>query len=126
LIFEEERSQLIIYKKTMEDSFLANHFVIIAGEEAGPNSNKMCGIWNVIDGESTTLATLIDSSKLETKDETEILVAGPYYGYRGADWNQGLSRITSMEGLSPLIIDGELQRSLESLKNSGIKVFNYT
>ena len=102
---------------------MANHFVIIAGEEAGPNSNKMCGIWNVIDGESTTLATLIDSSKLETKDETEILVAGPYYGYRGADWNQGLSRITSMEGLSPLIIDGELQRSLESLKNSGIKVF---
>ena len=28
---------------------MANHFVIIAGEEAGSNSNKMDGIWNVID-----------------------------------------------------------------------------
>jgi glycosyltransferase involved in cell wall biosynthesis len=102
---------------------LANHFVIIAGEEAGPKSNKMGGIWNVIDGEATTLATLLDSGKLESKEETEILIVGPYYGYRGADWNRGLSRITSMERLSPLIIDGELQRSLESFKNSGIKVF---
>jgi len=102
---------------------LANHFVIIAGEEAGPKSNKMGGIWNVVDGEATTLATLLDSGKLESKEETEILVAGPYYGYRGADWNRGLSRITNMGELSPLNIDGEFQRSLESLENSGIKVF---
>jgi hypothetical protein len=80
---------------------LANHFVIIAGEEAGPKSNKMGGIWNVIDGEATTLATLLDSGKLESKEETEILIVGPYYGYRGADWNRGLSRITGMEGLKP-------------------------
>jgi glycosyltransferase involved in cell wall biosynthesis len=102
---------------------LANHFFIIAGEEAGPKSNKMGGIWNVIHGEATTLAALFDSDKLETTDETEILVAGPYYGYRGADWNRGLSRITSMEGFSPLTIDGGLKRSLGSLENSGIKVF---
>lgn len=102
---------------------MANHFFIIAGEEAGPKTNKMGGIWNVIHGEAATLAALFDSGKLETKDETEILVAGPYYGYRGADWNRGLSRITSMEGLSPLTIDGGLKRSLESLENSGIKVF---
>src|SRR5665811_2253294 len=83
----------------------------------------MGGIWNVVDGEATTLAALLDSGRLESKEETEILIAGPYYGYRGADWNRGLNRITSMEGLSPLNIDGELQRSLESLENSGIKVF---
>ncbi len=102
---------------------MANNFFIIAGEEAGPKSNKMGGIWNVIHGEATTLAALFDSGKLETKDETEILVAGPYYGYRGADWNRGLGRITSMEGFSPLNIDGELRRSLKSLENSGIKAF---
>lgn len=102
---------------------MANHFFIIAGEEAGPKSNKMGGIWNVIHGEATTLAALFDSGKLETKGEIEILVAGPYYGYRGADWNRGLSRITSMEEFSLLNIDEELRRSLESLENSGIKVF---
>lgn len=102
---------------------MANHFFIIAGEEAGPKSNKMGGIWNVIHGEATTLAALFDLGKLETKEGTEILVAGPYYGYRGADWNRGLSRITSMEGVKPLNIDGELRRSLESFEHSGIKVF---
>jgi glycosyltransferase involved in cell wall biosynthesis len=102
---------------------MGKQFIIIAGEEAGPISNKMGGIWNVIHGEAITLASLFDSGKLEGKDETEILVAGPYYGYRGADWNRGLNRITSMAGLTPLNIDGELRRSLESLENSGIKVF---
>ena len=58
-----------------------------------------------------------------TKDEKEILVAGPYYGHRGADWNRGLNRITNMEEFGPLNIDGELQKSLESLEKSGIKVF---
>jgi hypothetical protein len=101
---------------------LANHYFIIAGEEAGPKSNKMGGIWDVIHGEATTLSALFDSGKLETKDETEVLVVGPYYGYRGADWNRGLNRITNMEGVSPLSIDGELQKSLESLEKSGIKL----
>ena len=69
------------------------------------------------------LATLFNSGTLESKDEKEILVVGPYYGYRGADWNRGLNRITNMEEFSPLNIDGELQRSLEFLEKSGIKVF---
>ena len=60
----------VISLRTRRIHILANHFVIIAGEEAGPKSNKMGGIWNVIDGEATTLATLIDRGKLETKDET--------------------------------------------------------
>ena len=102
---------------------MGKHFVIIAGEEAGPKSNKICGIWDVIHEEAHTLAALFDSGRLETKDETEILVVGPYYGHRGSDWNRGLNRVTSMEEFSPLNIGGELQKSLESLENSGIKVF---
>ena len=66
----------------------------------------MCGIWDVIHDEAHTLAALFDSGKLETKEDTEILVAGPYYGRRGADWNPGLNRITSMEEFRPLNIDG--------------------
>jgi glycosyltransferase involved in cell wall biosynthesis len=102
---------------------LGKHFVIIAGEEAGPKSNKMGGIWNVINEEAHTLAALIDSGKMETKDETEILVVGPFYGHRGADWNRGLNRITNMEEFSPLKLDGELHKCLDSLEKTGIKVF---
>ena len=102
---------------------MGKNLVIIAGEEAGPKSNKMGGIWNVIHEEAHTLAALFDSGTLDTKEEKEILVAGPYYGHRGADWNRGLNRITSMEEFSPLNIGGELQKSLESLEKSGIKVF---
>lgn len=102
---------------------MGKNFVIIAGEEAGPKSNKMGGIWNVIHEEAHTLAALFDSGTLDTKEEKEILVAGPYYGHRGADWNRGLNRITSMEEFSPLNVGGVLQKSLESLEKSGIKVF---
>lgn len=96
---------------------------MIAGEEAGPASNKMGGIWNVIDEEAHTLAALFDSGKLKAKESTEILVAGPYFGHRGADWNRGLNRITNMDGLAPLSSDGELRKSLKALENEGIKVF---
>jgi glycosyltransferase involved in cell wall biosynthesis len=102
---------------------LAKHFVIIAGEEAGPKSNKMGGIWNVINEEAHTLAALFDSGELGIKDEKEILVAGPYYGHRGADWNRGLNRVTNMEGFGPLLVDGDLKKSLEALDKIGIKVF---
>jgi glycosyltransferase involved in cell wall biosynthesis len=102
---------------------LGKHFVIIAGEEAGPKSNKMGGIWNVIHEEAYTLAALLDSGTLDAREEKEILVAGPYYGHRGADWNRGLNRITDMEGFSPLNPGEELQKSLETLEKSGIKVF---
>jgi glycosyltransferase involved in cell wall biosynthesis len=96
---------------------------MIAGEEAGPASNKMGGIWNVINEEAHTLAALFDSGKLKAKESTEILVAGPYFGHRGADWNRGLNRITNMDGLAPLSADGELQKSLKALENEGVKVF---
>ncbi len=83
----------------------------------------MGGIWNVIHEEAHTLAVLLDSGTLDTKEEKEILVAGPYYGHRGADWNRGLNRITDMGELSSLSIGGELQKSLEALEKSGIKIF---
>jgi len=102
---------------------LGNHLIIIAGEEAGPASNKMGGIWNVIHEEAHTLAALFDSGKLKAKENTEILIAGPYFGHRGADWNRGLNRITDMDGLAPLSVDGELEKSLQALENQGIKVF---
>lgn len=102
---------------------MGKHFVIIAGEEAGPKSNKMGGIWNVIHEEAQTLAALFDSGQLDTKEDKEILVAGPYYAHRGADWNRGLNRITEMEEFDSLNPGEELRKSLESLENSGIKVF---
>jgi len=109
--------------KTLEDLELVNHYSIIAGEEAGPKSNKMGGIWNVIDGEVHALATLFNTSTMKAKDEKKILVVGPYYEHRGADWNRGLNRITNMEEFAPLNINAELQKSLEPLEKSGIKVF---
>lgn len=102
---------------------MGKHFVIIAGEEAGPKSNKMGGIWNVIHEEAQTLASLFDSGQLDTKEDKEILVAGPYYAHMGADWNRGLNRITDMEEFDSLNPGEELRKSLESLENSGIKVF---
>jgi glycosyltransferase involved in cell wall biosynthesis len=102
---------------------LGNHFIMIAGEEAGPVSNKMGGIWNVIHEEAHTLAALFDSGKLKAKENTEILVAGPYFGHRGADWNRGLNRITNMNGLAPLSVDGDLEKSLKAIENEGMKVF---
>lgn len=102
---------------------MGKHFVIIAGEEAGPKSNKMGGIWNVIHEEAQTLAALFGSGQLNTKEDKEILVVGPYYAHRGADWNRGLNRITDMDEFESLNPGEELRKSLESLENSGIKVF---
>lgn len=102
---------------------MVKHFVIIAGEEAGPKSNKMGGIWNVIHEEAQTLAALFGSGQLDTKEDKEILVAGPYYAHRGADWNRGLNRITDMGEFKSLNPGEELRKTLESFENSGIKVF---
>jgi len=79
-------------------------WIIIAGEEAGQKSNKMGGIWNVIDAEATNLALLIASGKIrEAIHDIKIIVAGPYYGYSGADWNASLNRITDLRGFKKLV-----------------------
>jgi hypothetical protein len=38
---------------------MIERWIILAAEEAGPASNKMGGIWNVVDAEAVTLARLV-------------------------------------------------------------------
>ncbi len=94
--------------------------IILAGEEAGPVSNKLGGIWNVIDDEATTLAKLI--SKDEIKENIRLLIAGPYYPHKGTDWNAGKDRVTGLNGFNELILDETLSKSLKSLKERGIDI----
>ncbi|MFQ6071349.1 MAG: glycosyltransferase [Methanosarcinales archaeon] len=98
-------------------------WIIIAGEEAGPKSNKMGGIWNVIDAEATNLALLIASGKIrEAIHDIKIIVAGPYYGYSGADWNAGLNRITDLKGFQKLEGNKLLKATIDSLQRYGISI----
>jgi len=97
-------------------------WIVLAGEEAGPKSNKMGGIWNVIDAEAVTLAELISSGKIDADKNTKILVCGPYYGYSGADWHKSLNRITDVSNMEPLDISGDFATSLKIIENEGIKV----
>jgi glycosyltransferase involved in cell wall biosynthesis len=100
---------------------MESRFIVIAGEEAGPKSNKMGGIWNVIDAEARNLAHIINEGAIEEGKTSRIIVAGPYYGYSGADWNKGLNRITDMSGFSGYEPEGELLYALEQLNSRGIE-----
>ncbi len=73
---------------------MIERWIIIAGEEGGPPSNKLGGIWNVIDAESQTLAKLASVGVVDKN--LKILVAGPYYPTPGSDWNGGKSRVTDL------------------------------
>lgn len=97
-------------------------WIVLAGEEAGPKSNKMGGIWNVIDAEAVTLAELIASGKIDAGENTKILVCGPYYGYSGADWHTSLNRITDVSDMEPLDISGDFATALKIIEKEGIKV----
>lgn len=100
---------------------LESKCIIIAGEEAGPKSNKMGGIWNVIDAEAKNLAALISKGIISKETAPSIIVAGPYYGHSGSDWNKGLNRITDMSGFEEMEPEGELFDTLEELKRRGIE-----
>ncbi|TQD27695.1 glycosyltransferase [Methanolobus vulcani] len=102
---------------------LESKCIIIAGEEAGPKSNKMGGIWNVIDAEAKNLASLIAKGVIEEVPSPTIVVAGPYYGYSGSDWNKGLNRITDMSQMEELEPEGPVFEAIEELKTKGIEVF---
>jgi len=97
-------------------------WIILAGEEAGPRSNKMGGIWNVIDAQATTLASLISSRTIREVKLPKILVVGPYYGHNDADWNKGLGRITDMDEFDDRDIDDELSSAINAVKLSGIEI----
>jgi len=101
---------------------LERKWIILAGEEAGPKSNKMGGIWNVIDAEAMTLASLFDSGAIKEDDNPRILVAGPYYGHSGADWNKGLNRITDMSEFEEFDLNGELKAATDAVKIGGIDI----
>ncbi|MFP3946468.1 MAG: glycogen synthase [Archaeoglobaceae archaeon] len=81
-------------------------YIIIAGEEAGPISNKLGGIWSVIDAEARNLAKI---------SLDEIVVAGPYFERLGQDWSPK-SRITDLTGFEPV----EDKKFLEVLDRTGI------
>ncbi|WP_269479068.1 hypothetical protein [Archaeoglobus veneficus] len=59
----------------------------MAGEEAGPKSNKLGGVWNVIDAEAKKMAEIASE---------EIIVVGPYFERLGQDWSPK-NRITHAE-----------------------------
>ncbi len=104
------------------DRVLERKWIILAGEEAGPKSNKMGGIWNVIDAEAMTLASLFDLGVIKEDDNPRIIVAGPYYGHSGADWNKGLNRITDMSDFEDFDLDGELTAAIDAVKIEGIEI----
>ncbi len=98
---------------------MIERWIALAGEEAGPASNKMGGIWNVIDAEATTLAKLVSQGAIES--DLRILVMGPYFPTSGSDWNTGRNRITDLSGFEKLNLGGELDSVLKALSSSGIE-----
>jgi len=70
---------------------MMERWIVLAAEEAGPASNKMGGIWNVVDAEAVTLARLAARGRIESG--LHILVAGPNYPASGSDWNTGKNRV---------------------------------
>jgi glycosyltransferase involved in cell wall biosynthesis len=99
---------------------MISRWIILAGEEGGPYSNKMGGIWNVIDAESQTMARLIAEGKLDKS--LRILVAGPFYPALGSDWNKGKNRVTDISGYEKLNMGSDLDLTISSLKGEGIEV----
>lgn len=105
-------------------SMFEKKWLVIAGEEAGPKSNKMGGIWNVIDAEAVTLAALMSSKA--TKDEIlpGIIIAGPYYPHSGTDWNKSLNRVTDMSGLETYNEDDEVSEAIKAMKSKGMEIIS--
>lgn len=99
-------------------------WLVIAGEEAGPKSNKMGGIWNVIDAEATTLAALMGSGAIRDEVLPGIIVAGPYYGHAGTDWHKSLNRITDMTGLEPYDVDDEVTEAITAMGSKGMEIIS--
>lgn len=98
---------------------MIERWIVLAAEEAGPASNKMGGIWNVVDAEATTLARLV--AKGEIDSEFRILVAGPNYPAAGSDWNAGRNRVTDISSFNRLEMGEELGQALAELNSMGIE-----
>ncbi len=98
---------------------MIERWIVLAAEEAGPASNKMGGIWNVVDAEAVTLARLAARGDIESG--LHILVAGPNYPASGSDWNTGKNRITNLSEWEALRPTAELKGILTALNASGIE-----
>ena len=86
---------------------MIERWIVLAAEEAGPASNKMGGIWNVVDAEAVMLARLVAQGDIESG--LHILVAGPNYPTSGSDWNTGKNRVTDLTGFEKLEMGQELE-----------------
>lgn len=102
---------------------LERKYIIIAGEEAGPKSNKMGGIWNVIDAEVKTLAALLEDGTIDEEPKPRIFVASPYFDHSGVDWNKSLNRITDLSELDEFEPDEELKSVFTKLSEEGVDLF---
>jgi len=98
---------------------MIERWIALAGEEAGPFSNKMGGIWNVVDAEATMLARLASKGAIESG--LKILVLGPNYPSSGSDWNTGKNRVTDLSGYKRLAMGQELDSVLADLHTAGIE-----
>lgn len=98
---------------------MIQRWIVLAGEEGGPKSNKMGGIWDVLDAEARTLAKLASTGEIDKG--LKILVAGPYYPTAGSDWNKGKSRVTDISGYDELDMGRDLEAALGLLKSEGIE-----
>ncbi|HUS75164.1 MAG TPA: glycogen synthase [Methanothrix sp.] len=99
---------------------MIERWIVLAAEEAGPASNKMGGIWNVVDAEAVTLARLVAHGDIESG--LHILVAGPNYPTSGSDWNTGKNRVTDLTGFEKLDMGQELDQVLGELNATGIEM----
>jgi hypothetical protein len=99
---------------------MIERWIVLAAEEAGPASNKMGGIWNVVDAEAVTLARLVAHGDIESG--LNILVAGPNYPTSGSDWNTGKNRVTDLTGFEKLDMGQELDKVLGELNATGIEM----
>ncbi len=93
--------------------------IIIAGEEGGPSSNKLGGIWEVIDAEATALAKQVAPEAARYMD---IFVAGPFFRSKDDDWGMK-RRMTKLDYavMPPLrIADAEVVRLRRSVEGKEI------
>lgn len=96
-------------------------WIIITGEEAGPKSNKMGGIWNVIDAEAINLVSVIKSDSKKSLD-IGIIVAGPYYDREGSDWHTSLNRVTDLSAFELYEEDNEITKTVKKLHTYGMQI----
>lgn len=97
---------------------MIERWIVLAGEEAGPSSNKMGGIWDVIDAEAVTLGKLASQGIIERG--LKILVLGPNFPTSGSDWNTGKNRVSKLSGFEKLKMGPELDRVIVALNLAGI------